>query len=189
MRYEFRCRRGVTLSETLIVAVGLGLVLTVMALGVATVRVELETRQAWALLTTLDEALSAYHASTGGWPSGVEVTGDGAGGRVGVGDGSESAGWVIRALDSVAASRAVLARIGPALRVSRPGRVGWTMRDAWGRDLRCLTRASPSLADRQAVAANAGKPIFISAGVDRTFGTQEVAGGGDDLILHPSPER
>ena len=103
---------------------------------------------------------------------------------------------VIAALASVPASRNVLEQLPEVLRPPpdergsvRLRQVGLTIQDAWGRRLRCLTDTSPFEVDRQAVAANGGKPVFISAGPDRRFGVRDPASAADNLVLLPSPRR
>ncbi len=255
-----------TVSETLIAAASVMLLLVLAALGIARVRNDLKSKQVWELLATLDEGLSAYCEATGQWPvemvpsherqqarapegergpGGDRETEIGAG-MIGGGDsfsrdpkgsafgaedrgrpfvgafsrdpkgsafgGSETyrdtggrAPWqradgsaerVITALAAVPASRAVLERIPEVLRVPRQGEDrdadadAWgTVQDAWGHRLRCLTAASPSEVDRQAVAGNGGRPIFVSAGPDGQFGIHDPAAAADNIILLPSPTR
>jgi len=182
-----------TLSETLIVAAVLALVLVIVALAMATIRNDLKQRQTWELLAMLDEALRAYYQAA------AQQLGN---------KPDPAADRVIAALAAVPASRQVLERIPHRLRVranvekqwagnakARTGR--WpaaagrshtwdrpdvTVQDAWGHPLQCLTAASPSPVHRQAVAANGGRPIFISAGVDGRFGSElDVAAGDDNL--------
>jgi hypothetical protein len=76
---------------------------------------------------------------------------------------------VLEALRRVPAARAVLERIARDV----PGAMDVAgtvddagIRDAWGTALRCLTADSGTDADRQAVAAHGGRPIFISDGPD-----------------------
>jgi len=79
----------------------------------------------------------------------------------------KTAEWVVTALRAVPASRAILEHI-EATAPASPSR--GPLRDAWGVPLRCLTSASPSSADRQAVVAHGGRPIFISVGPNPEIG-------------------
>lgn len=64
-----------TLSETLLAAALVGLVLVVIALGMDGIRTDLKREQTIALLQTLDRSLVAYHQSTGQWPADEGGTG------------------------------------------------------------------------------------------------------------------
>ena len=96
---------------------------------------------------------------------------------------------VIAVLAAEPASRAILDKTRPVLRVIPVADIAdgvselpWgTVQDAWGRPLRCLTAASKSPLDREAVAVNGGRPIFISAGPDGRFGTRDIAAAADNL--------
>jgi len=107
---------------------------------------------------------------------------------------------MIATLSSLSASRAILEQIPAISRVHPQDQAGlsgqtwpentdkqstftgWgTLQDAWGRPLRCLTTQSASPVARQAVAANGGKPIFISAGVDGEFGGTFTDTAADNL--------
>jgi len=178
-------QRAMTLAETLVAAAVIGVVLAMVALGVATVRSDLKHGQVEQLLATLDEALSAYHQATSEWPAdpGVEDEDRASAEQDG------SADRVIAALAAEPASREILDKTGLVLRV-KPGtdlstatsESSWgTLQDAWGRRLRCLTSASRSPIDREAVAANGGRPIFVSAGPDGRFGTHDIAAAADNL--------
>lgn len=57
----------------------------------------------------------------------------------------------------------------------------WVVIDAWGRPMRCLTARCPSPVACEAVAANGGKPIFISAGPDGQFGMADGVTDADNL--------
>jgi len=178
-------QRAMTLIEALVAAAVVGVVLAMVALGVATVRSDLKHGQVVQLLATLDEALSAYHQATGEWPvdPGVEDKEQASAEQEG------SADRVVAALAAEPASRAILDRTRPVLRVSSvpdistaAGESPWgTVQDAWGRRLRCLTADSASPIDREAVAANGGRPIFVSAGPDEQFGTRDIAAAADNL--------
>lgn len=178
-------RRAMTFSETLIVAAMIGLALTLVALGISAVRAELRTQQTWELLATLAEALEAYHEQRGAWP--VDDREDYHKQAEG-GDGADgSAERVLELLHGVEASAVVLERVPEVLRAGRTGQTRWTVVDGWGHRLRCMTAESPRLLERQAVAANGGKPIFVSAGANGRFGTDDVAAAADNLLLRPAP--
>jgi hypothetical protein len=53
--------------------------------------------------------------------------------------------------------------------------------------LKCATSASPQESERQLVAANGGRPVFISAGPDRRFGETDPSAAADDIMLQPAP--
>jgi len=178
-------QRAMTLAETLVAAAVIGVVLAVIALGVATVRSDLKHGQAEQLLATLDEALSAYHQATGSWPVDPGAEDE----ERESAEQEDSADRVIAALAAEPASRAILDRTRPVLRVkpitdmsAATSESSWgTVQDAWGRRLRCLTAASESPIDREAVAVNGGRPIFVSAGPDGQFGTHDIAAAADNL--------
>ncbi len=185
-------RCGFTLSETLIAAAVLAILLTAIALGLTTIRTELKREQTVEVLVALDEALGAYEAATGQWPQ-VAAAGrpqgsaDDEQGRAmpsvsSAGGERDDGDAAIALLAELPASRQVLERIPTAVRVPVPGRTGaWTVRDAWGRRLRYLNRESSSLVDREAVAANGGRPIFVSPGDDGEFGGRDRAASADNL--------
>lgn len=178
-------QRAMTLVEILLVAVAIGVVLAMVALGVATVRNDLKHGQVEQLLATLDEALSAYHQATGHWPvdPGAEDT------ERALVEHDGSADRVVAVLASEPASRAILDKTRPVLRVTpvadisdEANELPWgTVQDAWGRRLRCLTAASKSPLDREAVAINDGRPIFICAGPDAQFGNRDISTAADNL--------
>lgn len=192
-------RRGLTLIETLVAGVVLGLGLFVVAEGTRYVRNQAKTQRTWELLARLDRSLVAYYEAGGCWPepssalpaddrrpqtaptddqpaakaepagglsddqaakpdmSEAAMTGD-------LSDGSERvAGEIVALLAHVPASRAILE--GVEWETARDA-AGPRIRDSWARPLRCLTARSPTVAQRQAVAANGGRPIFISGGPD-----------------------
>lgn len=179
-RFRPHAQSGMTLSETLIAAVVLAVALTVAALGVATARNELKHRQTRELLATLDEALSMYYEATNGWPT--DPVPEAPGRAAPSGKMTSSGDRVIGIITSVSASRETLERAPRVLRVDLEGQPWGTLQDAWGWRLRCLTGAeSIPEAERRAVAANGGRPIFISAGVDGDFGMTDPAAAGDNL--------
>jgi len=180
-------RRAMTLSETLIATALIGLVLTMVALGITAVRTDMRTRQTWDLLRTLAAALDAYHEQTGAWP--LDDRDDYLKQSKTVDGPDGSAEYILKTLHGVAASEAILARVPEVLRDRGGVGPAWTVVDGWGRQLRCLTAASGRTLERQAVAANGGKPIFVSAGGDGRFGTENVAAAADNLLIRPSPQR
>lgn len=190
-----RQSRAMTLSETLIAAAGLGLLLVVAALGISRIRSDLKHQQVQELLSALDDALFAYHDATGEWPT---EAGAGQGDRSPwSGDaardhGLRAAEKVIQALTTLPASRSVLERVPGVLRIGEQdaGDGRWeSVQDSWGHPLHCLTAASPSESDRQLVEANGGRPVFVSAGPDGRFGTDDPAARADNVFPHPSPTR
>jgi hypothetical protein len=96
---------------------------------------------------------------------------------------------VLALLHSVPASAEILSEISAVLRMTEeasdePGAAPahWvSVRDAWGRPLRTLTTGSARSVEREAVVANNGCPVFISAGPDGRFGRTEHAMGADNL--------
>lgn len=178
-------RRALTLPETLIAGVILAVVLLAVALGVSNVRSGLKERQVKELLALLDQAVGAYHKATGAWPSDTMPLR-----KAPAADQDEGSGdRVIATLAGVLAARLQLERIRPIFRVAAVDPVppattqpAWgTVQDAWGHRLRCLTAASPAPSDQETVAANAGRPIFVSAGPDGDFGTIEIAAAADNI--------
>lgn len=187
-------RRGITFTETLITAALLGLVLVVVALGIHTVQGDLKRQQVWDLLATLDNSLTAYHEATGTWPfASARRPDDPDANRLPINDDpAEISRRVIAALADVPASREILDTIPEILRVppereeAVAGQWG-TVRDAWGRPLHCLTARSRAPLDWQAVAANRGKPIFISAGLDGRFDSRDSVAEADNLRSDQMP--
>jgi type II secretory pathway pseudopilin PulG len=182
-------RRGITLSETLVVAIATGVLITLVMLGMDGIRTELKRQQTMALLETLDQALLAYYQGTGSWPADPgpfarsypdvlrqpDPDSDGSGDRV------------INLLAAVPACRVVLATIPEILRPAPEGETreirsgSVTVVDAWGRSLSCLTAASSSPMHRKAVAANENRPVFISPGPDGRLGFTDVATASDNV--------
>ncbi len=176
-------RRAMTFSETLIVAMLVGAALLLVALGIATVRTDLRTHQTWELLARLDDALNAYYGSTGSWPVDPRATAE----RSSASGASESTVIVLAALQRTPKSDQVLERVPEVLRRESYEPDVWIVVDGWGRPLRCMTANSPRTLERQAVAANGGKPIFVSAGGDGRFGLDDVADAADNLLIRPTP--
>jgi type II secretory pathway pseudopilin PulG len=181
--------RGITLSETLIAAAGVAVLLMVLSLGMHGIRTELKRQQTVALMQTLDRALLAYQESTGAWPVDTKLleskrTAPDQSRASGLQDGSGDR--VISLLAEVPASRVLLETIPAILRPRNdpgPTTRPWAarVRDPWGNSLRCLTAVSPMVLDRQAVAANQNRPIFISAGPDGRFGSKDISGSSDNI--------
>jgi len=178
-------QRAMTLIETMIAAAVIGAVLAVVILGVATVRSDLKRGQVEQLLATLDQALSAYHQATSDWPMDLGSEED----ERAPTERDGSADRVIDVLAAEPTSRAILDIIRPILWVQPITDINkgdtalpWgTVQDAWGQPLRCLTADSKSPLDREAVAVNDGRPIFISAGADGQFGNRDIAAAADNL--------
>ena len=174
-----------TLIETLVAAAVLGAMLAVIALGIATIRKDLKHTQVEQLLATLDEAMSAYHKATGEWPANP-IAKDAE--RISTEQESD-ADRVIAVLAAQPTSQAILDRTKSVFRIkpvpdisAQASQSPWgTVQDAWGQRLRCLTADSTSPIDREAVAANGGRPIFVSAGPDEQFGSQDIAAAADNL--------
>jgi hypothetical protein len=101
-------------------------------------------------------------------------------------------------LMNVSASKEVLAALPPTLVLSsaevihdqtiKSSSHTMLLLDPWGQPLGCLTMADPAEEARNAVKANGGCPIFISAGPDQTFGPWDAPAGTDNIFLHPRPE-
>lgn len=177
-------QRGMTLTETFIVGFVVAGLVSVLGLVAAHIREELKNRRAAELMAILNEALVSYHKSTGAWPAdqsprkgqtASNIEDDGSGDRI------------INILAELPESRTVLERIPPPMRIAPStdadqGASAWgTVEDPWGRRLRCLTATNESVLDREAVAANGGCPIFISAGGDGDFGLNDLAASADNL--------
>ncbi|HSW44257.1 MAG TPA: hypothetical protein VLM89_01665 [Phycisphaerae bacterium] len=177
-------RRALTITETLLCASIIGLLLGVAGLGVDTVRQDLKRRQTENLLAILDRALTAYQQAAGKWPANSSA--DERRSSLSEDDGSGSR--IVGALAAVPESLKVLDhvpsifRMEPAQGVSQAVTQPWAgIRDAWGRPLCCLTADCTSPSDAEALAANGGKPIFISAGPDGLFGRQDPSAAADNL--------
>jgi hypothetical protein len=89
-------------------------------------------------------------------------------------------------LAQVPGARAHLEKLPPVLRVKPNGSAdsagAWgSIRDPWGRPLHCFTASSPLAVHRKSVAANQGRPIFISAGPDGRFGFNDVSAASDNI--------
>jgi len=183
-------RLGATLSETLLAGAAIGLLLLVAALGVEQVRTEFRIRQTRQLLVLLRSALLAYQQSTGTWPEPAEPPPQPPPGGPTMPPEERDAVRMAALLWAHEASRERMEGIPPLLRTaadprdrrdSRSSDPGVVLRDSWGTPLWCLTAGSPAQVQREAVAANGGCPIFISAGQDRDFGVVERSAGADNL--------
>jgi hypothetical protein len=100
-----------------------------------------------------------------------------------------SAEHIIGVMHRVQASSAILERVPQVLRDRTDQPSAWTVVDGWGRRLRCMTSGSGRLLERQAVAANGGKPIFVCSGGDGRFGAGNAAAAADNLLIRPTPQR
>jgi len=186
-------RRGITASETVVVAVGVGVLLVVVALGMEGIRTDLKREQAVMLMATLDRALLAYGQSTGSWPMSDDPAAAGLpAGQVAAGGTRIEADpalveRMLQQMAGVAASRKVLdslpevLRVSPELAADSSGPLWGSVQDPWGRRLHCFTASSPLATHRKAVAANRNRPIFISAGPDGRFGFHDVTAASDNI--------
>ncbi len=178
-------RTAITLSETLIATVVIGLLLLVTAMGIDSVRTELRRQQVWSLLALLDQSLDAYHDATGRWPATQQPPTPSTTQQVEPSPDhyTTTCRQIITALSAMEQSRRLLQDIPAILREQSPGddQAPPFIRDAWGTRLRCLAIDAPSRTDRQAVAARGNKPIFVSAGTDRQFGLADGVGEADNL--------
>ncbi|HOA72743.1 MAG TPA: hypothetical protein PL151_11195 [Phycisphaerae bacterium] len=188
-------RRGITLSETLVTAAALAVVLAALGLGTEGIRNDLKRQQAVAMMEILDQALVAYHAQTGAWPVDAD---SGARPAAAADEDADSPSperyeadpaavdRMLALMAGVPAARARLETLPAVLRVApaesaRSAGAWGSIRDPWGRPLHCLTASSPLAVHRKAVAANQGRPIFISAGPDGRFGFQDVSAASDNI--------
>jgi hypothetical protein len=200
-----RSRRAMTLSGTVVLAAVLGLGLMVAGLASSWVRNELKVQATREMLVRLDEALWAYQRATGHWPAETLPASQPAGPRhtarqeADLGgstskDLRSSADQILAALGSVPGSRAVLEQIPEDNRVESSidapagtGGAPFSLVDEWRHHLGCLTADSFADRDRRAVAANGGRPIFISPGPDGLFGDESMGSAADDIFLQPAP--
>lgn len=175
-----------TLTETLLAGGVLGAAMFAATLGTRNVRNELKLAQTREALLLLDAAVGAYHETTGVWPACPMPTPPPQG-------RFESGDRMVAALAGEPAARAELNKLpvlltkpasfekgGPGAPFSSEP-APTTVRDGWGRPLRCLTVDSPASPDRQSVAVNAGRPVFVSAGPDGDFGIDNLAASADNL--------
>jgi type II secretory pathway pseudopilin PulG len=169
-----------TLIETLLVVVVVGIVLLVIARQADSVRDGLKRNQTRQCLMTLDEALSAYHQASKAWPV---LKPKAVSPRRAVHARLHS---VIDPLRRVAASRQILEKLPAQLWFAWDESDTPLPRDAWGNPLRCLTASSPREADRYTVAAYGGRPVFISAGPDGDFGFEDPVAATDNIVLPPT---
>ncbi len=190
LKVSASARPGATLSETLLAGAAIGLLLLVAALGVEQVRTELRIRQTRQLLVLLRSALLAWQQSTGTWPEPAEPPPQPPPGGPGMPPEEQAAGRMAALLWAHEASRGWMEAIPPLLRSpadprdrqdSRSSDPGFVLRDSWGTPLWCLTVGSAAQVHREAVAANRGCPIFISAGQDRDFGVVDRSAAADNL--------
>jgi type II secretory pathway pseudopilin PulG len=151
-------RRAMTLVEMTIAVMLVAAVLSLLVGWSRTVRREAKTALTVRVLATLDLALSRYHQAHGVYPS---VPND-------------EPAEVVRALLRDPASAPLADAIPPVLWSYRPPR---RLLDAWGTPLKY--EADPRKS--RYVAANAGRPVFVSAGPDRDHGVSDRARMGDNL--------
>lgn len=183
-----------TLTETLLAASALAMLMLIVAVGVDQVRTDLKRRQVEQTLVLLDRALHAYQHETGDWPEPGDPENGSAPAAGCLSPTERSAIDVLAALRSVDTSRAVVDEVPACLR--RPNADPTSspnddtdatahefamLVDAWGHPLHCLTRHSPANVQRMAVAANGGCPIFISAGSDALFDSEDGSAAGDNI--------
>ncbi|MFO0972114.1 MAG: type II secretion system protein [Phycisphaerae bacterium] len=150
--------RGLTLVEMLITVFLIGVGLFLLVGWSRTVREGAKRRLAATSLRMLDRALADYRAASGDFPPAP-------------GDDALAA---VQALLRLPATRKPLEALPESLWTpERPRR----LLDPWGTPLRYL--CDPR---RNAwVRANGGRPVFVSAGADREWGTLDSAGTGDNL--------
>jgi len=161
-----RARRRVAVTALGVVVAGVVLALLLVILsGLYDHSLDrVKTRQAVALIATLDRAVRAYADAGGTHPP-----------------GSPDAGLrrVLPTLLSVPESRKHLAELTPALLFLVDGQP--RCQDPWGRPIRCLTDRAASAAFRDRVQRNHGVPVFESAGPDRDFGDNSDARQADNV--------
>ncbi len=175
-------RRTLSLAETAIAGILISLALMVVSLAIGTMRDDLKQRRTEQLLVRLDQALVAYHRATGRWPADPGPRADGSTTPENDGSGDR----IIAVLADEPESRKVLDQIPPIFRARRSadtaaGSAWGGVHDAWGRPLRCLTANGSTPAELDAVIANGGRPIFISAGPDERFGPPDLPPAADNI--------
>jgi len=160
-----------------LIAVAVVLAAAFLAAGWAeAIRSEAKQSMARGILAALDRALGEYHQATGFYPAARE----------------DDPASVVEVLRTVPAARAVLSESlrGSAERghdSTRPASSGMRATagadflactvDPWGTPLRYLWDSGRHVEVR----ANAGRPVFLSAGPDRDFGDVVAANLGDNL--------
>jgi len=157
-------RRGLTLFETLILAVLIAAFLFVVAKGMQSVRRKAREQLCIRLVLRLGEAVARYRAQTGEYPPAAF-------------DGS--AGPAIEAIRRVRAAAEPLEDLPSVLAIGRDPRTG--VLDPWGRPLRYVTVEATREADRRDVIANGGVPIFESAGPDGELGLADPVAAADNI--------
>ncbi len=175
-------RRTLSFAETAIAGILISLVLMVVSLAIGTMRDDVKQRRTEQLLARLDQALVAYHRATGRWPADPDGRTD----RSTTAENDGSGDRIIATLAGEPESRKVLDQVPPVFRAERSADAAansaWGgLHDAWGRPLRCLTADGSTPADLDAVIANGGKPIFISAGPDERFGPPGLPPAADNI--------
>ena len=148
-----------TLVEMTIVVILAGAGLFLLAGWMNNARQEAKRDLAIRMLSDLDRALARYHRNTGNYPGSL---------------GSNPAAQAVSDLLDHERTRPILETFPVALWQGPNKR---TLVDPWGTPLRYY----PATSDSPLVAANNGRPVFVSAGPDRVFGDTDPTGLGDDL--------
>ena len=151
---------GLTIVESATLILLLIAVLYALVGATDYVRRGLKRAQCARLLRALDHTLTGYQVAEGDFPPGAPDR------------QSRRCLQVLTTHPSFAALRQTLP---PVLRDDRPGRAALT--DPWSRPLRYITAAS----DPGRANANAGRPVFESAGPDRHFGDTDPGATLDNL--------
>jgi len=159
--------RAMTLIEMTITVCIMGVALFLLNGWMSSLRASVKHDLARRMLTDLDEALVRYRRSTGYYP---------------MFRGPESAIPAVVDLLDHDKTRPIIEAF-PSHLWSGPGRQ--QLVDPWGTPLIYLSLKS----DDPRVAANGGRPLFVSAGPDRDFGKIHHAAIGDNLGSDdPGPE-
>lgn len=148
-----------TLIETVLSVSALSVGLFLVVGWMSTLREDAKHDLVVRMLADLDAALARYRRATGVYPPSR---------------GPESAISAVVDLIDHEKSRRLIEAFPPSLRMG-PNR--YNLIDSWGTPLRYLGPNS----EEPKVLANAGRPVFISAGPDRDFGDSDPAYLGDNL--------
>ncbi|HPF39819.1 MAG TPA: type II secretion system protein [Phycisphaerae bacterium] len=159
MRLTDNHARAMTLIETVLTVSVLSVGLFLVVGWMSTLREDAKHDLTVRMLADLDNALARYRRATGVYPPSR---------------GPESAISAVVDLLDHEKSCPVIEAFPHSLRKG-PNR--YNLIDSWGTPLRYL---GPDSTDPK-VLANAGRPVFISAGPDRDFGDSEPARLGDNL--------
>lgn len=157
-------RRGLTLVEMAVVVLLLGIALFLLAGLARTTRRQAKRQLAVRMLCALDEAMTLYIQHYKSPPPG---------------DPDGSADRAVAALLNYDPSNVRLADLPSVLR--RNQAMTEALVDPWGTPLRYVTADHASAMMRNRITANAGRPIFDSAGPDRRFGPAEGRSEGPDI--------